>query len=161
MKTVLAADLGGTKCRFALLAEDLSTLGARDVPTPSDQASFLATLDEEFQALSALERPAGWDAPSAIGIGAAGVISKDRSSIIYSPNLDLAGVDLSERLQSKVGLPTRMVNDGRASALGEWRFGEAAGTNLGGFGGHFGEAFLDNLESFFGRCRKIAFLQPL
>jgi len=129
MKTVLAADLGGTKCRFALLAEDLSTLGAREVPTPGDQESFLATLDAEFQTLSGMERPAGWDAPTAIGIGAAGVIAKDLSSIVYSPNLALAGVDLSERLQRKIGLPTRMINDGRASALGEWRFGAAAGSD--------------------------------
>lgn len=129
MKTVLAADLGGTKCRVALLAEDLSTLGAKVVPTPSDQDTFIALLETEFRGLLELERPADWAAPTAIGIGAAGVIAKDLSSIIYSPNLPLAGVDLSAHFRSKLGLPLFMVNDGRASALGEWRFGDAAGSD--------------------------------
>lgn len=127
MKTVLAADLGGTKCRVALLAEDLSTLGAHAVPTPPDRETFLATLEFEFRALLELERPAEWAAPTAIAIGAAGVIAKDLTSIIYSPNLPLAGVDLSAHFRNKVGLPTYLVNDGRASALGESRFGDAAG----------------------------------
>jgi glucokinase len=127
MKTVLAADLGGTKCRLALLAEDLTVLSAREVPTSLDRAQFLAALESEFRSLLALDLPAGWLAPSAIGIGAAGVISKDLSSVVYSPNLPLGGLDVARHFRDALGLPTSLINDGRASALGEARFGAAAG----------------------------------
>ena len=127
MKTVLAADLGGTKLRVALLAEDLSTHGVCEVPTPADRESFLAVLEGQLAGLQRSERPAGWEAPSAIGVGTAGVITKDQRSVVYAPNLPLDGLDVAERFERTLGLPTRLINDGRASALGEYRFGQAKG----------------------------------
>lgn len=127
MKTVLTGDLGGTKCRFALLAEDLSVHAVRQVPTPTDRAVFLRTLDEELSAIVAAARPAGWEAPAALGIGTAGVITKDADAIVYAPNLPLDGYALADHLEGGLGLKTTLINDGRASALGEYRYGYAAG----------------------------------
>jgi glucokinase len=127
MKTVLTGDLGGTKCRFAVLAEDLSVHAARRVPTPVDGPSFLAMLDDEIAALLATELPAGWEPPRAIGIGTAGVITEDASSVVYAPNLHLDGDDVAGRMEARHGLQTTLINDGRASALGEHRHGFAKG----------------------------------
>lgn len=127
MKTVLTGDLGGTKCRFALLAEDLSVHAARKVDTPEDQAMFAKMLDDEFGAVLESDLPDGWEPPTAIGIGTAGVITEDAKSVVYAPNLHLDGVDVAARMLAKHGLETTLINDGRASALGEYRHGFAKG----------------------------------
>lgn len=127
MKTVLTGDLGGTKCRFAVLAEDLSVHAVHQVQTPADGPSFLTMLDAEFGRLLATDLPVGWQSPSAIGIGTAGVITADAKSVVYAPNLHLDGVNVADRLTAKYALPTSLINDGRASALGEYRHGFAKG----------------------------------
>ena len=129
MKTVLAADFGGTKCRFAVLAEDLSVRNARVVPTTMDRAGFLSMIGEELQSVLASELPRDWESPTALGVGTAGVVTKDGRRIVYAPNLPLEGFGLAEHLESVVGLPTTLVNDGRASALGEYGHGHAAGSD--------------------------------
>lgn len=127
MKTVLTGDLGGTKCRFALLAQDLSVHAVRQVPTPTDRAVFLRMLEVELAAIIAADRPVGWEAPAALGIGTAGVITKDADVIGDAPNLPLDGYALADHLERVLGLRTTLINDGRASALGEYRYGHAAG----------------------------------
>ena len=116
MKTVLTGDLGGMKCRFAVLAEDLSLHATRQVPTPGDGPSFLAMLKDEFGALLTGELPDGWESPAGIGIGAAGVITEDTTSVVYGPNLPLDGVNVAAFLQEELAIPTTLINDGRASA---------------------------------------------
>ena len=127
MKTVLTGDLGGTKCRFAVLAEDLSVHAVRRVPTPRNRELFRRMLDEDVAAVLAADLPDGWEPPAAIGIGAAGVITEDCRSIVYAPNLHLDGVDVAALMEASHGLPATVMNDGRASALGEFRHGFAAG----------------------------------
>ena len=88
MKTVLTGDLGGTKCRFALLAEDLSVHAARKVDTPEDRATFAKMLDEEFGALLESDLPDGWEPPTAIGIGTAAAASAPEAGAAAGPPLD-------------------------------------------------------------------------
>lgn len=128
MRSVLAADLGGTKCRFALVTEDLRVLGARKVPTAQDRGQFLSTMEAVLRAV-AVERHDGVDPPCALGVGTAGVVTRVTSAIRYAPNLPLDGFPLGEHLSAALGLPTSVLNDGRASALGEYRHGFAAGAN--------------------------------
>ncbi|HLU37934.1 MAG TPA: ROK family protein [Planctomycetota bacterium] len=125
---MLAADLGGTKCRFALVTEDLRVLGARRVATVRDQGEFLARMEEALTALAA-ERYPGVDPPAALGIGTAGVVARDEGCIRYAPNLPLDGFPLATHMQRVLGLPTTVLNDGRASAIGEYSYGYAAGAD--------------------------------
>ena len=55
MKCVLAADLGGTKCRVALVTEDQQVLGAQRIATTRDRATFLPALDAAFEAALAAQ----------------------------------------------------------------------------------------------------------
>ncbi len=128
MRSVLAADLGGTKCRFALVTEDLRVLSVCRVDTIKERGAFLATMEHGLlQVLE--ERHAGVDPPCALGIGTAGVVARDHSRIHYAPNLPLEGFPLAEHFKGVVGQPVAVINDGRASALGEYRHGHAAGAD--------------------------------
>lgn len=126
MKSVLAADLGGTKIRFALVTEDGRIVGARKLPSTRVRAEFLAAMDAALAAIVA-ERPADVAEPSAIGVGLAGVVAVDGRSIRYAPNLPLDDFPLVPHLEGRLHVPAFLLNDGRASALGEYARGAAAG----------------------------------
>ena len=123
---VLAADLGGTKCRFAMVSGTGRVLGLCETKTSHDPKVFLAALLAGLE--SARTAP---DArrlrPVAIGVGTAGVIATDHRSIRNAPNLPVAGYPLATLLKKRFGLPAALVNDGRASAMGEYLNGKAKG----------------------------------
>ena len=126
MRSVLAGDLGGTKCRFALVTEDHAVLPAQRVATARDRARFLPDLDAAIAAVLA-SVPAGVEPPRAMGIGTAGVIPSGGRSIAYAPNLPLDGYPLADHVERRFALRTTLINDGRASAWGEYLVGSARG----------------------------------
>jgi len=125
-KTVLAGDLGGTKCRFALVTEDWRVLAVQRFDTIRVREPFVQAMDAAFAAILAA-RPADCAPPTAIGLGSAGVIPLGGRRIAAVDNLPLAGFELAEHLEQRFCLGTTVLNDGRASALGEWLRGHAAG----------------------------------
>ena len=126
MRTVLAADLGGTKCRFALVGEDLSVHAPQVVPTLDETEPFVAAMDRAFEELLSTGVD-GAAAPSAIGVGVAGIVTRGERYLEGIPNLPLDEFPLREHLESKFGLPVTLLNDGRASAWGEYLRGAAKG----------------------------------
>jgi glucokinase len=72
-------------------------------------------------------RPAGVSPPRAVGMGTAGVVLPSGRVIAHAPNLPLDGYPLAEHLEARLQLPATILNDGRASAWGEYRGGAAAG----------------------------------
>lgn len=126
MRTVLAGDLGGTKCRYALVAEDFGVHSVQHVPTVRERAPFLAGMERAIEAILA-DLPRGLDRPGAIGFGTAGVIPRGGTTIDRAPNLPLDGFPLGAHVTQRFGLPTTLLNDGRASALGEYLRGHAVG----------------------------------
>ncbi len=128
MKSVLAADLGGTKCRFAVVTEDLRVLGARRFATTLDRVRLLGDMERELSDLAATRWP-GVDPPCALGIGTAGVVDHAGARVHYAPNLPIAQLDLAAHFRGVLGVPTVVMNDGRCSALGEFKHGHAAGAD--------------------------------
>jgi glucokinase len=126
MKTVLAGDLGGTKCRFALVSADFGVHAAVQVPTVRERGPFLAAMDTAVATVLA-NRPAGLEPPVAAAFGTAGVIPHQGDTIDYAPNLPLDKFPLAPHVRQRFGLPTTLINDGRASAWGEYLRGDAAG----------------------------------
>lgn len=126
MRTVLAGDLGGTKCRYALIGEDFSVHRVQHVPTVRERTPFLAGLEQAIATVLA-DLPAGLEPPIAAGFGTAGVVPVDGGRILQAPNLPLDGFPLAAHVQQRFGLPTTLVNDGRASAFGEFLRGHAVG----------------------------------
>ena len=126
MKTVLAGDLGGTKCRFALVSADFGVHAVEHVPTVRERGPFLAAMDAAVRAILA-HLPPGCEAPTAAGFGTAGVIPPAGGSIEYAPNLPLDQFPLAQHVFDRFGLRTTLLNDGRASAWGEYLRGHAVG----------------------------------
>lgn len=126
MRSVLAADFGGTKCRFALVGEDFSVHGVQHVPTPRSRDAFLAAMDRAFERARD-SRPPGLDEPLAIGVGLAGIVQQRGEQIFGAPNLPLGGFALRRHLEERHGLDVVLLNDGRASAWGEFLRGHARG----------------------------------
>lgn len=131
MRTVLAGDLGGTKCRFALISADYGVHCVQRVDTVRDQRRFLDGMHGAIErVLAERERAdADLDAPVAMGFGTAGVIPPDGDSISYAPNLPLGGFPLRPFVRDEFGVPVALLNDGRASAWGEYLRGHAKGAD--------------------------------
>lgn len=126
MRAVLAGDLGGTKCRFALVGADFAVHRVQQVKTVRERTAFLADFDRAIAEVLR-ELPPGLERPLAAGFGTAGVIPPDGRSIHRAPNLPLEGFSLAEHVERRFGLRTSVLNDGRASAWGEFLRGHAAG----------------------------------
>jgi glucokinase len=126
VRTVLAGDLGGTKCRFALVAEDFGVHRVQQVATIRDREPFLQGLQQAVRTILA-DLPPGCEPPLAAGFGTAGVIPRDGRSIDHAPNLPLDRFPLAQFVEDAFRLPTTLLNDGRASAWGEYLRGHAAG----------------------------------
>jgi glucokinase len=126
MQTVLAGDLGGTKCRFALVGADFAVQRVQHVPTVREREPFLQALQNAVRTILA-DLPPGWQPPQAAGFGTAGVIPRDGRSIDRAPTLPLDGFPLAQFVEERFRLPTTLLNDGRASAWGEFLRGHAAG----------------------------------
>ena len=97
MKNVLAGDLGGTKCRFALVSADFGVHAVEHVPTVRERGPFMAAMDAAVRAILA-HLPPGCEAPTAAGFGTAGVIPPSGGSIEYAPNLPLYQFPLAQHV---------------------------------------------------------------
>lgn len=128
MRTVLTADLGGTKCRFALVDENYGVHAVQRIDTVRDREQFLSRMKGAVEkVLDASRAHPDLEPPLAFGVGAAGVVDPAGKSLGDPPNLPLGGFPLTDWFQEQSGLPVTLVNDGRASAWGEYLRGHAAG----------------------------------
>ena len=126
MRSVLAGDLGGTKCRFALITEDFAVHGAQRIDTVRVREPFLDNMRAAITETLRQGQEAGLEPPAAVGIGAAGVVGVDGESLGAPPNLPIAGFGLRSWIQGLTEAPVTLINDGRASAWGEYLKGHAS-----------------------------------
>ncbi len=129
-------DVGGTKIGAAVVDAEGTILEERQVPTPAEDSAAIVTAIVELVTDLGARHHLG-----AVGVGAAGYI-QDRSVVLFSPNLAWAQLDLRFLLESRLGLPVVIENDGNVAAWGEHRFGAATdvadlllvtvGTGVGG-----------------------------
>ncbi|HOZ08094.1 MAG TPA: ROK family protein, partial [candidate division Zixibacteria bacterium] len=123
----IGIDLGGTKIRAALLAEDGSPLhvrheGTRKDGPPKILIAQLADIIRELQS-QCPERAA-----IPVGIGVAGQIDAASGAITFAPNLSgWREVPLGRLLAEALGRAVFVTNDVRAAAAGEWNFGAGRG----------------------------------
>ena len=123
----IGVDVGGTKVAAGLVDEKGQILARTRRQTPSaspvDVEDVIAACVAELRA----DPAADGRAVEAVGVGAAGFIDADRSTILVAPNLSWRDEPLRDAVASRVGLPVVVENDANAAAWGEYRFGAGQG----------------------------------
>lgn len=125
MEYVIGIDLGGTKTRVAAVGFDGQVLATGQGPTdPHDPKRSLEAMVELARRATAEAGPN----PVAVGLGAPGPLDLAGGRLIESPNLPgWTGFPVVSELRQALGLPVVLENDANAAAVGEHRFGAAAG----------------------------------
>ncbi|MEU4601760.1 ROK family glucokinase [Kribbella sp. NPDC023972] len=138
MGLTIGIDVGGTKIAAGVVGLD-GAIGARthrDTPATSVDETAAAICDAAAELIAA-----GHDV-EAVGIGAAGFVSSDRSTVLFAPNLAWRDEPLGARVAETLKIPVVVENDANAAAWGEFAFGAAkdvehmvcitVGTGIGG-----------------------------
>lgn len=124
---VLAADIGGTVMRAALVDLDAGALLARsEVPThPADGFEAATTrLGDAIEEVAAHAE----GAPFALGVSTAGPLDPRTGTYQYPPNLPgWHGRSMRDDLAARFRLPVAVGHDATLAALAESRFGAHAG----------------------------------
>jgi glucokinase len=133
----IGIDVGGTKIAAGVVDAD-GKIGARthrDTPADSVDETANAIIDAAAELIRDHEI-------ECVGIGAAGFVSSDRSTVLFAPNLAWRDEPLGARVAEKLKVPVVVENDANAAAWGEFAFGAAkdvehmvcvtVGTGIGG-----------------------------
>ena len=137
MGLTIGVDVGGTKIAAGVVGTD-GKIGARthrDTPANSVDDTAAAICDAAAELIADHE-------VEAVGIGAAGFVSSDRSTVLFAPNLAWRDEPLGTRVSEVLKVPVVVENDANAAAWGEFAFGAAkdvehmvcvtVGTGIGG-----------------------------
>ncbi|TAJ16375.1 MAG: ROK family protein [Dehalococcoidia bacterium] len=128
MRHVLAADIGGTQMRAAVVREDSAILARVSAPTLPGDGFDAATerLSMMFQQVAARAL-----APDilAIGISTAGPVDPTDGTYRHPPNLEgWHGSSMAPLLTDHLGMPVRVGHDATLAALAETRWGARSGS---------------------------------
>ncbi len=122
MALTIGVDIGGTKVAAGVVDEDGSIVAQLRRPTPStDPDAVERTIGQVVNELRQDHEVV------AVGIGAAGFIDAERSTVLFAPNLAWRDEPLRDEVAKLVGLPVVVENDANAAAWGEHRFGAGRG----------------------------------
>ena len=122
MSLAIGVDVGGTKVAAGVVDEQGVVIAKSRRPTPSASPSDV----EQTIADLVADLRAGHDV-TAVGIGAAGFIDAERSTVLFAPNLAWRDEPLRDEVAKLIGLPVVVENDANAAAWGEYRFGAGRG----------------------------------
>ena len=124
MDLALAVDIGGTKILAGAVTDDGEILATARRSTPRGDAVAVLDLVAEVVA----ELVAGGTATiDGVGVGVAGLVDAERSTVYFAPNLRWSQVPARALLEARTGLPVVIENDGNIAAWGEYRFGAGRG----------------------------------
>lgn len=143
---VLALDLGATRLRAAVVADDGRILARSEVRTPGAEgpAAVVASAIETLRAVRAMAGDATTLRIRGIGLSAPGPVDPRRGTLVEPPNIGpgFRDVPFAAPIGEALGLPASLERDTHVAALAEQRFGAARGardflylTVSSGFGG--------------------------
>ena len=128
---VLAADVGGTNTRMAVVNEDGDILTLLKKSTHckegrEEMIKFIVSFAGETIEKSKLSK----EEICGMGIGFPGPLNAETGTIFNPPNLNgWDSVPLRDILEKELRVPVAIENDANAAALGEWWRGAGSGTN--------------------------------
>jgi len=127
---VLAADVGGTNIRVALVDANGKILKREESDTPNR-----ATAEEICRSIAAdankiLHETESLGSVQKFGLALPAIIDYSTSSVVQSPNLPhLNGFGIGQYMAEHTGLDVELENDATAAAIGEHWLGGAEGAN--------------------------------
>ncbi|MDQ3627886.1 MAG: ROK family glucokinase [Actinomycetota bacterium] len=146
MGLTVGVDIGGTKIAAGVVDDEGHILQVVTEATPAMDPDALA--DAVATGVQRLRQDHDIEA---VGIGAAGFVDADRSTVLFAPNIDWEDEPLGVHVSSRVQIPVVVENDANAAAWGEFRFGAGkdvddlllitVGTGIGGGMVSHGELF--------------------
>ena len=133
----IGVDVGGTKIAAGVVTPEGEILDEVRYPTPHSPAKLIETI------ATAISEVGDGHGAGGVCLAVPGLILSRENRVVSSPNLHaVEGIPLRDELESKIGLPLTIENDGNAAAWGEFRFGAgseadhlvfvALGTGVGG-----------------------------
>jgi glucokinase len=111
-------DIGGTKIAGAVVDAAGAVVAEARVVSPAEDAEAVETA-----VASLVEQLAAGHPVEAVGVGAAGYVAADRSTVLFAPNIAWRNEPLGEELARLTGLRVVVENDANAAAWGEFRHG--------------------------------------
>ncbi len=127
-KYYIGVDLGGTFIKAGIVDADGKIVVKDKVPTQGEfgavavSKNIVAVL-EGLLKKSAIEKAEIVE----IGVGAPGMIDSKKGEVVYSNNLRWEHYPIAKDVAELIGLPVKIANDANVAALGEAKFGAAAG----------------------------------
>lgn len=122
MSLAIGVDVGGTKVAAGVVDETGTILARTRRPTPSESAEDVERTIAEVVAELRQDHEV-----VAVGIGAAGYVDRERSTVLFAPNLAWRNEPLKADVSKLVDLAVVVENDANAAAWGEYRFGAGQG----------------------------------
>jgi glucokinase len=122
MALTIGVDVGGTKVAAGVVDEQGSVLATALRETPSDDPKGTEDVIVELVG----ELAASHDV-EAVGVGAAGFVDAQRSTVLFAPNLAWRDEPLRAGIEGRCSLPVVIENDANAAAWAEARFGAGRG----------------------------------
>lgn len=128
-RLAIGVDLGGTRLRAALVAEDGSILRRTETATLS--ASGADAVLEQIETLARqVARAAGARPVCGLGLCAPGPLDTEAGKALSTPTIaGFTDLPLRTLLAGRVPWPVLLENDAIAATYGEWRFGAGRGSN--------------------------------
>jgi glucokinase len=141
-RPAIGIDIGGTKVAGGLVDVDGEVLRRARRETPHRTQSPRVVEDTIADLITELRSGSDHREAIAIGIGAAGFVDAEGSSVLFAPHLSWRHEPLRDAIRKRTGLPVTIENDANAALWAEARFGAGMGepaivcVNLGtGIGG--------------------------
>lgn len=121
MGWVVGVDVGGARIAAGLVDSTGRVLLRQTVPTPGRPADLVPCVHALVNAFR------GGYAISAVGLGVAGFVDRDRSTVLFSSLAGWADEPLGVALEQRLDLPVVVENSGSAAAWAESRYGVGVG----------------------------------
>ena len=118
-------DIGGTKVNIGLL-KDREIVKTVKIPTAAAMRDCLADVKAALQTLLADENLSFSDV-AFFGIGVPGTVSRDGKTAVFVPNIGWENEPVAAVWKELTGAEAWLVQDSRASALGEYKMGAGRG----------------------------------
>jgi glucokinase len=113
-------DIGGTNIKSVITDETGKILKYRDTATPATAKGIDKTLADMIHTLAS-SVPVSKEQISAIGIGAAGSINRNKGTVITSPNVPAwDNYPICRNVEKLTGIKVYLENDATAACAGVW-----------------------------------------